>query len=162
MGRPWRGISTRTRLLSQATIAPNGCWIWTGRINRDGYGMTGYKGSRNFGAHRAVYEVIEGSIPEGYTLDHRCHTDDLSCQGGVTCPHRRCVNPAHLEPVVRLENVMRGRSPVAINARKETCKYGHELIPGLYGRRRACRTCAVRRATEHKKRRKALQNGGAR
>lgn len=76
-------------------------------------------------AHRAAWLVTHGEIPDGMTLDHLCHTADPTCPGGVADPHRRCCNPAHLEPVSLAENKRRGLSGAARNARKETCKYGH-------------------------------------
>lgn len=148
-----RWMPARDRLLSQVEVDASGCWMWTGRTSEDGYGCTGYKGNRNEGAHRAVYDLLVGPIPNGQTLDHLCHTRDESCPGGRSCPHRRCVNPAHLEPVERLVNILRGRSFVAVNARKERCICGAEYTPGLYGRKRACRPCAIRRARECKQRR---------
>lgn len=47
-------------------------------------------------------------IPDDLQIDHLCHTDDPGCLGGNDCPHRRCVNPAHLEPVTPQGNSLRG------------------------------------------------------
>lgn len=73
------------------------CWIWTGAISADhGYGHTRIgRPRRQVGAHRALYEAHIGPIPEGMQLDHLCRV-------------RLCVNPAHMEPVTRSENVQRG------------------------------------------------------
>lgn len=59
-------------------------------------------------AHRAAHELWIGAIPDGYTVDHLCHNDDLLCVGG-RCPHRRCVEPSHLEAVTSAENNRRRR-----------------------------------------------------
>ncbi len=109
------------------------CWPWTGHLVK-GYGMLD-----QVGAHRRVYELLVGPIPDGLHLDHLCHTADPSCPAGEACLHRRCVNPAHLEPVTREENNRRAGS------RLLTCRRGHDLTdPANYkwesGRRR-CRQC---------------------
>ncbi len=63
-------------------------------------------------AHRIFYTLFKGDVPEDMALDHLCR-------------NRRCVNPDHLEIVTLVENVMRGQSQHAINARKTHCKHGH-------------------------------------
>lgn len=85
--------------------------------------------------------------------DHLCHTAD--CEGGFTCPHRACVNPAHLRVVTHAVNTLTGNGFAAANARKTHCIRGHEFttentLPrrGRYGRR--CRTCAVEQARRHR------------
>jgi hypothetical protein len=55
-------------------------------------------------AHRFAYELLVGPIPEGLVIDHLCR-------------NRRCVNPAHLEPVTAEENWRRGDAPSAISTR---------------------------------------------
>ena len=55
---------------------PDACWPWLGRLY-GGYGSFG-----GVGAHRVAYELLRGAIPEGRHVDHRCHTDDPTCQGG--------------------------------------------------------------------------------
>jgi hypothetical protein len=64
-----------------------GCVLWTGQVNRKGYGQI-----RGEGAHRVFYRELVGPIAD--TLDHTC---EIKC----------CVNPDHLEPVTRRENVQR-------------------------------------------------------
>ncbi|WP_198533191.1 HNH endonuclease [Streptomyces sp. AcH 505] len=140
------------------------CWLWTGaRIK--GYGQF-YPGpqapSRLVSAHRWSYEHHVGRIPEGLQLDHRCHSIDRTCVGGVACAHRACVNPQHLEPVNTRTNI--GRIvPMAAARRglhqsnKDRCPAGHpytsentyvRIRPGG-GINRVCRACKRQRWTDH-------------
>lgn len=83
-----------------------GCWIWRGRLNRNGYGRAG----RAYGErviHRVVYEHLVGSIPPGQLLDHL--RDE--------CSSRACANPDHLEPVTPRINVRRGEAVLFTPAR---------------------------------------------
>lgn len=73
-----------------------GCWIWTGRKNRNGYGRVCVDG-REPVAHRAIYERLVGPIPLAHVLDHLCR-------------RRECVNPRHLEPTTISVNTRRGRA----------------------------------------------------
>jgi len=87
------------RLWSKVDRRDDGCWLWTGNTDKDGYGMMHVVASTPSGAttkraHRLVYEAEVGPIPNGMQLDHLCK---------VRC----CVNPAHLEPVTPKENVHR-------------------------------------------------------
>jgi hypothetical protein len=107
------------RLAAKSQRNESGCLIWTGALKANGYGKLVFEG-KNLHAHRAAYELAKGPIPEGLTLDHTCHTNDSKCPGGDTCPHRACIDPDHLEPVTRAENVKLG-------ATKTHCKRGHEL-----------------------------------
>lgn len=70
------------------------CWLWIGRLNRNGYGRVNINGKEPV-AHRASYECLAGPIPAGLILDHKCRT-------------RRCINPWHAEPVTHRENTIRG------------------------------------------------------
>lgn len=116
---------------------PHACWLFTIGRCRDGYTQMRVDGILTM-AHRFAYEFLIGEIPDGMELDHTCHNLD-SCTGGP-CEHRRCVNPAHLEPVTPRVNTLRSFNPAAINARKTRCKNGHEF-DGILGRRRLCNTC---------------------
>lgn len=80
------------------------CWSWTGTVNVHGYGTFLHSP-----AHRFAYAQERGPVPEGLVVDHTCHLPE-QCEGGPTCPHRRCVNPAHLEAVSHAENVSSTRS----------------------------------------------------
>ena len=143
------------RILSKVEHAANGCWVWKKATQTNGYGSIGING-RSTLAHRASYEAFVGPIPEGMTIDHRCHSDATDCAGGKTCQHRLCVNPAHLEPVTQAENNARGLSPFATNARRTQCVNGHALDERntyMKAGRRQCRACANERNRQWRARR---------
>jgi len=122
----------------------NGCWHWLGSKWPDGYGRV-YLDQIAKPAHKVLYELVNGRIPDGMVTDHLCHTKDKSCPSGRLCDHRKCVNPKHLEIVTNGENVMRGNGLSALNAKKTVCSRGHEFgeQTSYYqslGRRR-CNTC---------------------
>jgi hypothetical protein len=110
------------------------CWLWRGGPKDPGvYGQFTLHGRQEL-AHRFAYESLVGPIPSRHTLDHLCRNP-------------RCVNPEHLEPVTHRENILRGTSPAAANARKTHCPRGHpydEENTVMYRGGRYCRACRRR------------------
>ena len=49
------------------------CVVWTGALDRHGYGRTSYHGLKGITAHRAVWLASGRTIPAGKELDHACH-----------------------------------------------------------------------------------------
>lgn len=106
----------------------SGCWLWTGALDGKGYGHLN-RGGKSLRAHRVMYEQRRGPIPDGQTIDHLCRI-------------RSCVNPDHLEIVSMRENILRGESQSAKDARRTYCLHGHLLDGRRSNRKRYCRTCA--------------------
>lgn len=140
------GYQTRCpvgRFLLKVRITEDGCWQWTG-CAPDGYGRfsTGGHNGPPVLAHRWLWERVNGPVPAGRDLDHLCR-------------NRSCVNPAHLEPVTRSENVKRGAGvggvlrdpslPLPRPKPKTHCKHGHPLsgdnLHIATTGQRVCRTC---------------------
>lgn len=67
------------------------CWVWTSVVNSGGYGRIRADGRYRY-AHRVSWEFINGPVPDCLELDHRCG-------------NRACVNPAHLRPTTRSQNM---------------------------------------------------------
>lgn len=60
------------KLAQYARASDDGCLLWTGVMNRGGYGRLLWQG-RYHSAHRLAYEVAIGPIPEGMKVLHRCN-----------------------------------------------------------------------------------------
>lgn len=103
------------RFVSRIYIAEDvddGCHIWTGYTDEDGYGVISANG-KNQRAHRVSYVFSNGEIPEGLQIRH-------------TCDNRPCVNPAHLLVGTTQDNtgdmMSRGRHHQSC---KTHCSQGH-------------------------------------
>jgi LPXTG-motif cell wall-anchored protein len=130
------------RVARKIEVSASGCWLWTAALDKDGYGFV-YPGvgKQNVRAHRFIYESLVAPIPAGLQLDHTCH-NDADCGGGA-CDHRRCVNPAHLEPVTGRVNKL--RSPNTANSRlsaRTHCARGGHQRWGMKNGTRYCLECA--------------------
>jgi hypothetical protein len=153
----------------------NGCWHWTGTVEQKcGYGIANI-GSRRDGtrrrvqAHRHAFEIaVRPLIPRGQPghlqVDHECHNRSKTCQGGPTCLHRRCVNPAHLAAKSPGENTHASRhTPAAKNRAKTHCERGHPLAEDNLRvdseGRRHCYTCHLAKGNEARKTRLGKQRG---
>jgi hypothetical protein len=131
------------RIAQNVAVDPlSGEWIWTARLDKDGYGRIGKEL-----VHRVVYALLVGPIPaERPELDH------VRSWG---CTSRACLSPWHLEPCTRRENILRGRSPAAVNAAKVRCDHGHAFtVANTYTWRghRQCRACARKRGRRAQRR----------
>jgi hypothetical protein len=122
-------------------------------------------------AHRVSYTEWHGDIPPGSHIDHTCHNEAAArgeCAGGLTCLHRGCINPMHLEAKTHQENMLAspltapGRGPVGwaeSQTQKTHCPQGHEYSeantyiwhrPETSYIARMCRSCIRERARERR------------
>lgn len=114
---------------------PNtGCILWEKTLNQYGYGQFTDSKRKTQTAHRAIWILHYGSIPEDKQINHKCDV-------------RACVNIEHLYLGSQKDNmqdkVKKGRS----NAQLIThCPSGHEYdeantIYDNNGKHRRCRLC---------------------
>lgn len=129
------------------------CWLWSGATAK-GYARFYHSGKPRQG-HRVSYEHFVGPIPEGLDIDHLCRV-------------RSCVNPAHLEPVTRRENLRRGETiisghvPPYRRSLPAACPSGHPYddkntyidAKGYHH----CRACRRRRHAEWQRRNRDYVN----
>ena len=77
-------------------------------ITTNGYSRLRF-GKKHIQAHRWVWELIHGPIPEGFVIDHLCR-------------NRPCVAIDHLRMVTQSENVLAGLHSVD---NRSHCNQGH-------------------------------------
>lgn len=127
-----------------AKIDVGDCWLWTAGARVGVYGGIKFKGKMR-AAHRMVWCLLVGPIPDGLELDH-------------LCVQKLCVNPDHIEPVTPAVNVQRaGAHPSRWMKKRTECRWGHPYTPeNTYrqnGRRSCikCRRLAVKRWADKKR-----------
>lgn len=105
----WRDLQTRdSAAAAKIERDPDrGCWVWMAASNEHGYGCISRRGLQRL-AHRYIYALFLGEIPDGLYLDHICRRP-------------ACTYPLHMEPVTPLQNARRGPG----NSRKTHCPSGH-------------------------------------
>lgn len=121
----WFTPEQAKKIIDRIEPQENGCWWYKGAPNRKGYAETriGWPTTKHILIHRLSWIYYKGDIPDGMVLDHICH-DPAICKGGVTCEHRRCVNPDHLQVVTPTEN---GQRTVRLLKYRTHCAKGHNL-----------------------------------
>jgi hypothetical protein len=145
------------RIFAKIVVTESGCWHWTGCVNTGGYSHIDVpsravpgRWTRTTTGHRWLWQWLYGRLDSTVHLDHLCR-------------NRRCVNPAHLEPVTPRVNVMRSDGPCAINARKTHCKQGHAFAE--HGKidcrgKRVCCICDNERLRISNKAKRAAKRAG--
>lgn len=111
MARPKLYDTLYERVLSKVVVLDwqneNGCWLYCGPLDKDGYGYVSYRvpggggktHPKNKRVHIVTWEAVNGPLPEGMTLDH------------IDCVAKACCNHDHLECVTRVENSKRRWRP---------------------------------------------------
>lgn len=131
----WRIMLAIDKFESKIKVGNNGCIVWPNK-NPEGYSYI-WVNKRAIGAHRFIWEFINGAIPEGLEIDH-------------TCMNRSCVNIDHLDIVTHSENMKRCKKA------KNVCKYGHTK-DGLTKHGIYCKQCKVRNQVNYRSRKKQSQ-----
>jgi HNH endonuclease len=123
-----RPFETAEELYALSTVTPEGCIEFRGRTGRSAadYCVIERNGQR-IPAHRFVFELEVGSIPDNTLIHHRC---------GNT----RCINAKHLWPI----------DPGTHNYVHKACKE-HNEWKTLKNGGRACRACERERIRDWKR-----------
>jgi hypothetical protein len=130
----------------------DGCVEYSGKLQPNGYGKFYDKISKRVvWAHRYAYEKINGPIPKGLEICHKCN-------------NRSCINPNHLFIGTRSDNMLdaskKGRiqTPRLI---KTHCKRGHIFDDANTSYQvngaRECKTCHALRQRKYTERKRNEQ-----
>jgi hypothetical protein len=125
------------KVLSRCTRNENGCLIWSGNLNSDGYPQTNYR-AKTVRCHRMLWQITHGvKLAKDIAVCHRCD-------------ERLCLEQSHHWLGTWQDNLRdcaaKGRHT---NGSKTHCRRGHEYTPettlmtdaGKGRWRRSCKLC---------------------
>lgn len=105
-----------------------GCWEWLGPKSSTGHGKKTFLG-RDMYAHRWVWELFFGAVPEGLVVY-------------VTCGTIGCVNPFHLKCGTQAENTRQGANssllPEEVHAIRAAKRTGNRAVALMLSQRHGC------------------------
>ena len=105
---------------------PDGCLIWQGRVDANGYGRRGAGW-----AHIKAWEEANGrKVKPGHEINHKCRVP-------------LCVEPAHLEELTKAQHY-------ALRPRPGCAKGHDEWIERKDGKGRQCRACKRERERRYR------------
>lgn len=139
MGLRGKKPAPRTERFWAHVAQSEGCWEWQASVFRTGYGQF-RDGGRSMRAHRVAWELVNGPIPEGLHVCHRCD-------------NRKCVRPDHLFLGTRSDNMQDMSAKGRGWGSRLICRAGLHRIDDnpirLPGGGRRCRECARRNMREY-------------
>ena len=95
-------ITPAEKVMKYAVRVSSGCLEWTGHLDINGYGQMNVHGRSPQKAHRMNWEIVNGAVPEGLCVLHKCDNP-------------RCLEITHLFLGTNKDNsqdmVCKGRSP---------------------------------------------------
>lgn len=136
------------RLAEKTVRKDNGCRVWIGPVNAQGYGQTSAFGRLRM-VHRFTYEIV---------YDMKIHPKLVVCH---QCDNPGCCNPDHLWIGTEKQNMLDAANKKRWTRQGSHCKRGHEYVEGSYylktQRGRPCRVCRQCERDYQKERRERLQ-----
>ncbi len=108
----------------------NACWVWIGVRNSIGYGCVSSGHDKTTPAHRFAWELVNGPIPAGMYICHRCDNPP-------------CVRPDHLFLGTHLDNMAdmvakgRGKNPRFLGEEHPRAKLTEDDVRAIWARHRA-------------------------